>query len=152
MQYRKLVVYISIIYSGLLLGQNRVSASDSLAITKVLYAQQEAWNLGDIDAFMEGYWKSDQLVFSGAAGPTYGWKATRDRYINNYPDQPTMGKLRFTLLNLQQQSPTVVQLIGKFELFREMGDASGYFTLIWRKFGDRWLIVSDHTSASVNHD
>ena len=132
------------------LGQYPLAQEDSLQIVQTLDAQQKAWNSGDIDRFMDGYWKSEKLVFAGASGPTYGWEATRARYLKNYPNITVMGRLQFQILDVQQHSPTTIQLIGKFELFRTIGDARGYFTLHWRKFDSRWLIVSDHTSASPN--
>ena len=51
-----------------------------MAIVSVLYDQEKAWNSFDIDAFMDGYWKSSDLVFCGSSGPVYGWEATRERY------------------------------------------------------------------------
>ena len=32
-------------------------------IEGVMQRQMTAWNEGDLDGFMEGYWKSDSLVF-----------------------------------------------------------------------------------------
>jgi hypothetical protein len=98
---------------------------------------------------MEGYLKSDELVFSGASGPIYGWEATRDRYKRTYSDRVKMGELKFDVLHLLALSPTVIQLQGKFYLTRTIGDAQGFFTLNWVRVKDKWYIISDHTSAST---
>ena len=141
-------------FSGLFLittvlfSQKRLSQIDSLAIVKILHEQQEDWNRGDIDAFMQGYLKSDQLVFSGSSGPIYGWEATRNRYKKTYSDRQKMGKLKFDILNIIGLSSTVIQLQGKFYLSRIIGDTQGYFTLNWIKVNNEWFIISDHTSAS----
>ena len=141
-------------FSGLFLittvlfSQKRLSHIDSLAIIKILHEQQEDWNRGDIDAFMQGYLKSDQLVFSGSSGPIYGWEATRNRYKKTYSDRQKMGKLKFYILNIMALSSTVIQLQGKFYLSRIIGDIQGYFTLNWIKVNNEWFIISDHTSAS----
>lgn len=141
-------------FSGLFLittvlfSQKRLSQIDSLAIIKILHEQQEDWNRGDIDAFMQGYLKSDQLVFSGSSGPIYGWEATRNRYKKTYSDRQKMGKLKFNILNIIGLSSTVIQLQGKFYLSRIIGDTQGYFTLNWIKVNNQWFIISDHTSAS----
>ena len=141
-------------FSGLFLittvlfSQKRLSKIDSLAIVKTLHEQQEDWNRGDIDAFMQGYLKSDQLVFSGSSGPIYGWEATRNRYKKTYSDRQKMGKLKFDILNIIGLSSTVIQLQGKFYLSRIIGDTQGYFTLNWIKVNNEWFIISDHTSAS----
>lgn len=145
---RILFSFILALFSSAVFSQQHLSKNDSLAIVKILYEQQEDWNKGDIDAFMQGYLKSDQLVFSGASGPIYGWESTRARYKRTYSDLQKMGKLKFDVLHLISLSPNVVQLQGKYYLTRTIGDAQGYFTLSWIKKSDQWYIISDHTSAS----
>jgi hypothetical protein len=135
------------LFSCLGFAQYAVKKSDSLAIVNILFQQQADWNAGDIDAFMEGYLKSDQLVFSGASGPIYGWEATRDRYKRTYSDRERMGVLKFDVLHLLALSETVVQLQGKFYLQRTSGDLQGFFTLNWILLNKQWYIISDHTSG-----
>ena len=141
-------------FSGLFLittalfSQKQVSKKDSLVIVNILSKQQDDWNRGDIDAFMQGYLKSDKLVFSGASGPIYGWEETKNRYKKTYSDRQKMGKLKFGVLNIIGLSPNVIQLQGKYFLKRTIGDAQGYFTLNWIRNNNQWYIVSDHTSAS----
>lgn len=118
------------------------------AVRQLLEQQAKDWNNGDIDAFMEGYWKSDQLQFIGAKGVTYGWKSTKDNYKRGYPDKAAMGKLSFDLLGVDKQSRKVVSVTGKFTLKRESGEVlSGYFLLIIKKIKGKWLIIADHTSG-----
>jgi len=117
------------------------------AVKSLLYEQMDDWNKGDIDAFMEGYWKSDKLQFIGSRGVTYGWAQTRENYKKGYPDIATMGKLSFDLIDVTQQSRNVVSVTGKFHLKRdEMDDATGHFLLIVKKIKGKWLIIADHTS------
>ena len=137
-----------VLCSGLLFSQQPINEKDSLAITAILFQQQEDWNKGAIDAFMEGYLNSNELVFSGASGPIYGWEATRERYKRVYSDRQKMGKLKFDILHMLALSPTVIQMQGKFYLTRTIEDAQGYFTLNWIKINGQWFIISDHTSAS----
>ena len=129
-------------------SQQKLETKDSLAVIDILNKQQKDWNRGDIDEFMKGYLKSEKLIFSGSSGPIYGWKATLDRYKKTYSDKEKMGKLKFDILNVIALSPTVVQLQGKFNLTRSIGDAFGYFTLNWIKVKNQWYIISDHTSGS----
>jgi len=144
----KTIVGIGIfLFSCLGFAQYAVKKSDSLAIVNILFQQQADWNAGNIDAFMEGYLKSDQLVFSGASGPIYGWEATRDRYKRTYSDRERMGVLKFDVLHLLALSETVVQLQGKFYLQRTSGDLQGFFTLNWILLNKQWYIISDHTSG-----
>ena len=131
-----------------LYAQEPIEEIDSLQIIQVLFDQQKAWNSTNINAFMEGYWQSDRLVFSGSGGPIYGWEATKKRYEKNYPDAAAMGTLRFTLLDMIQVDENTVQMQGRYDLIRTLGDNHGYFTLLWKKINKRWLIISDHTSAA----
>ena len=141
-------IFFFISINTIVFSQQKLEAKDSLAIIDILNKQEKDWNRGDIDEFMKGYLKSDKLVFSGSNGPIYGWKATLDRYKKTYSDKEKMGKLKFEILNVIALSPKVIQLQGKFNLTRSIGDAFGYFTLNWIKVKNRWYIISDHTSGS----
>ena len=142
-------VFIMLLGSALTLqAQESLSIEDRKLIEEVLNEQETAWNEANVHEFMEGYWKSDSLAFVGSSGPVFGWEATRDRYLKNYPDAAAMGNLRFEIIRMQQVGEGVAQVLGKFILTRDSGEIlSGYFTLIWRKFENGWLIVSDHTSS-----
>ncbi len=144
---RFLCVFLMIGTSSIF-AQTKVSKKDSLQIVQTLFEQEADWNRGDIEAFMEGYIKSDALVFSGASGPIYGWDATRERYKKSYSNRILMGTLKFDILSMILLSPKVVQLQGKFYLTRDIEDSSGYFTLTFLKKQSQWLIISDHTSSS----
>jgi len=116
------------------------------AIRKVMQAQETAWNNGDLEAFMEGYWHADSLRFIGSKGLTYGWDATLANYKKGYPDRATMGKLQFTLISVEKLSGKAAFVIGKWHLKRDAGDLSGHFTLLWKKIKGKWVIVADHSS------
>ena len=143
-----LYIFFFISINPVVFSQLKLETKDSLAIIDILNKQEKDWNRGDIDEFMKGYLKSEKLVFSGSSGPIYGWKATLDRYKKTYSDKEKMGKLKFEILNVIALSPKVIQLQGKFNLTRSIGDAFGYFTLNWIKVKNRWYIISDHTSGS----
>ena len=124
------------------LAQNQ----DAQAIRKVLQVQNEAWNRGNIDEFMNGYWENDSLKFIGKSGVTYGYKATLERYKKNYSDTAQMGKLSFDILEVKRLSPEYYFVVGKWFLKRSVGDIGGTYTLLFRKIKGRWVIVVDHTS------
>ena len=118
-------------------------------ITKAMQDQEAAWNKGDLEAFMIPYWKSDSLKFVGKSGITCGWQNTLDNYKKNYPDKATMGILDFTILSIDQASPSTAIVVGKWHLKRDKsdkGDVGGYFTLVWRRTETKWVIFMDHTS------
>lgn len=115
-------------------------------ITKAMQEQEVSWNKGNLEGFMFHYWKSDSLKFIGQSGITYGWQKTLDNYKKNYPDKATMGTLDFSILSIEQASPSTAIVVGKWHLKRDKGDVGGYFTLVWRRTETRWVIVMDHTS------
>jgi uncharacterized protein (TIGR02246 family) len=119
---------------------------DETEVRNVLAKQNAAWNRGNVDAFMVGYWENDSLMFIGKSGITYGYKNTLANYKRNYPDTTAMGKLTFTLIQVKQLSPEYFHVTGKYYLTRTIGDASGHFTLMFRKINGKWVIISDHSS------
>jgi len=119
---------------------------DESEVRNLLAKQNAAWNRGDIDAFMVGYWENDSLMFIGKSGVTYGYKNTLANYKKNYPDTAIMGKLTFTLIQVKQLSPEYFHVTGKYYLTRTIGDASGHFTLLFRKINGKWVVISDHSS------
>ncbi len=116
------------------------------AILNVLETQRIAWNRGDIDGFMQGYWHSDSLLFVGSTAPTRGWQATLERYKKHYPGKAAMGKLTFTVLKVDLLDETNAFMLGAWHLQREKDAPGGYFTLWFRKINGEWKIVVDHTS------
>lgn len=121
-------------------------SKDEQEIQAVMQAQTIAWNSGNIDAFMKTYWNSDSLLFVGSKGPTYGWQTTLEGYKKRYPDTTVMGKLNFDLLQMKPLSEEYFFVLGKWHLQRTIGDIGGYFTLLFRKIKNYWVIVADHTS------
>ncbi|GAO42822.1 hypothetical protein FPE01S_01_18400 [Flavihumibacter petaseus NBRC 106054] len=95
---------------------------------------------------MKGYWESDSLMFIGSKGVTYGYKATYNRYMTTYDSPEKMGQLKFTLLHVNPLAKGVYQVVGKWQLTRTVGDIGGYYTLLFRFIGGRWVIICDHTS------
>src|ERR1700754_3191931 len=91
-------------------------------IQKVMADQSAAWNRGNIDDFMKGYWNNDSLMFVGSSGITYGYTNTLNNYKKHYDSQDKMGQLFFTLLKLEPLSPDHYFVIGKWQLQRKAGD------------------------------
>jgi len=121
--------------------------ADREAINGVLHAQQEAWNRGDVDAFLVGYWQSSELTFSGTSGVSRGWDGVLTRYKKTYPDRAAMGQLDFSGLEFRFLGPDAALVLGKWHLRRDKGDIGGVFTLVWQRFPNGWKIIHDHTSA-----
>jgi uncharacterized protein (TIGR02246 family) len=121
--------------------------ADWNAIQAVLSAQQTAWNRGDVDTFLVGYWHSPELTFSGSNGVARGWDGVMARYKKNYPDRAAMGQLDFSALEYRFLGPDAALVLGHWHLKREKDELGGVFSLVWQRFPDGWKIVHDHTSA-----
>jgi beta-aspartyl-peptidase (threonine type) len=115
-------------------------------IPQMLEQQAQAWNAGDIDAFMAPYWHSPDLTFSSAGQVTRGWQATLDRYRRRYPTREAMGRLTFSDIEVTQPGPNVALVLGRWRLERTEPIGGG-FTLVLRKYAGNWVIVHDHTSV-----
>lgn len=137
-----LLISLSLLISWNIFAQND---KDFQKVEEILAAQSNAWNEGNIEGFMEYYWKSDNLQFIGSRGITYGWQNTLDNYKKNYPDLEAMGKLSFDIIKVDKRSKKVITLVGKFHLKRDIGDLDGIFLLVWRKIKGKWKIVVDQT-------
>ena len=125
------------------------SKSEVIAeIRAVLSTQQEAWNHGDIDGFMNGYARAETTVFVSSDEVTRGWQTVRDRYVQKYGDRAKMGTLTFSDLEIEQLGPDSAIALGRWELKRANDNPHGRFTLIFRHTPDGWRIVHDHTSAA----
>ena len=123
----------------------RVEAQET-EIRALLQKQTEAWNRGDLEGFMDGYWKNDSLMFIGKSGITYGWQQTLVNYKKGYPDKTAMGQLTFNLIEIKRLSPKYYSVVGKWYLKRSIGDIGGHYTLLMKRINGKWVIIKDHSS------
>lgn len=116
---------------------------DTKAIETVIENQRIAWNNFNIEGFMEGYWKSDELKFYGANGITYGWQNTLNRYKKAYPTKAHTGVLTFKVNSITPIQDESYYVMGEYFLKREAGDANGIFMIIFKKINGEWKIIAD---------
>ena len=140
---KRLILFACIFFS---MYATHAQSKDEAVIRSVLNTQMNAWNRGDLESFMEGYWRSDSLMFIGKSGVTYGWENTLNNYKKGYPDTAAMGKLKFDILEVKRLSVIYFSVVGKWALTRSIGDVSGHFTLLFKKVKNKWVVVSDHSS------
>jgi len=117
-------------------------------IRSILRAQQDAWNRGDIDGFMNGYARSVSTVFISEDSVRRGWETVRARYRQKYSDRAKMGTLSFSDLEINLLSSDAAVALGRWRLERAKDRPHGRFTLIFRRLPEGWRIVHDHTSAA----
>ena len=122
---------------------NSNDEKDIAAIKEVLATQQKAWNNYDLEGFMQGYWKSEELKFYGSNGVTYGWKNTLERYKKGYPSSEHTGELNFVLNEISKIDKESYYVMGEYHLKRSVGDANGIFMIIFKKIKGEWKIIAD---------
>ncbi|MBS1795136.1 MAG: nuclear transport factor 2 family protein [Acidobacteria bacterium] len=115
-------------------------------VRKVLDEQVAAWNRGDIDGFMKGYWNSPEMTFVSGQTVTKGWQPTLERYKKSYDSRAKMGVLSFSELEITVTGKDSAVVLGRFTLEREKDKPTGMFTLNFRRFKAGWRIILDHTS------
>jgi beta-aspartyl-peptidase (threonine type) len=122
------------------------SADD--AVRQVLLDQQAAWNRGDLEAFMTGYWHSPDLTFFSGGGERHGWDDTLARYRERYQGEGhEMGRLTFSDLRVELLGPDAAFVRGHWQVVTSKETLGGLFTLVFKKFPEGWRIVHDHTSS-----
>lgn len=147
---KKLVVIcLLLVFSFSSNAQDTAFEKDRNAILKVLKAQEEAWNNYDIEAFMEGYWKSDELTFYGSGGVIKGWQATLERYRKSYPSKEHFGTLKFNFNEIAPIAEESYYVMGEYHLTRSVGDTNGIFMLVLKRINGEWKVIAD-TSAKIN--
>jgi beta-aspartyl-peptidase (threonine type) len=140
---------LSSLRSRALPGQPQSSDEAIASIRSVLERQEAAWNKGDLDGFLAGYWNSPKVVFQSGGNRYDGWEAMRERYRTRYKAEgKTMGRVSFSRIEIEPLGPQAALVRGTWRLSLPDGaHPGGLFTLIFRQFPEGWKIVHDHTSA-----
>src|SRR5258708_10964020 len=123
--------------------------ADRGAIQAVLSAQQAAWNRGDVDSFLVGYWHSPELTFSGSSGVSRGWDGVMARYKKTYPDKAAMGQLDFSELEFRFLGADAALVLGRWHLKREKDELGDVFSLEWQRVRHGWKNIPAQTHAQA---
>lgn len=133
--------------------------ADLQAVRELLAMQVAAWNRGDLEGYMAGYWRSPQLTFFAGGAVTTGWDETLARYRRRYQGEGrVMGTLTFENLQLELLSNQAALARGRWVLsfappatgaaVTAPGKPSaGLFTVLLRRQPEGWRIVHDHSCS-----
>ncbi len=146
--YKIAVCVLLLLQPFITLAQAGSAETQKSAIRDLLARQVDAWNRGDLETFMAGYWNSPELTFFSGSNVTHGWQPTLERYRKKYQGEgKEMGKLDFFDLRIDMLAPDAAFVRGHWHLKMKNGqEPGGLFTLILRKLPGGWKIVHDHTS------
>jgi ketosteroid isomerase-like protein len=121
----------------------------SQEIAAMLQRSAADWNRGDLAGFMSDYAKDSLTSYMSNGHVQYGWQPLYDRYQRNYfAAGKSRDSLSFDELRVRVLTPDLAYATARFKLSR--GDsvvASGPFTLVLQRHGDRWRILHDHTAS-----
>ena len=124
------------------------ASREQLDVVKVLLAQQDAWNRGDIEAFARSFKDApDTLVVTHQI--SHGFAGLIEEYRHDYPTKAAMGTLTFSELEARSLDAQFAIVVGKYHLERakkEGGNAEGLFSMVLEKTDKGWKIVLDHTT------
>ena len=143
MRHLALTFLVGLITLSSALAQGNVDPEHKKAILEILTQQQEAWSSGDIEGFMEGYWKSDSLKFYNSGGVTLGWSNILQNYKERYPTKAHTGNLRFKINDISRIETQVYYIMGEYFLDRALGEANGIFMIVFKKIDGKWKIIAD---------
>ena len=146
---RAIAIICCIVITSTVTASPEEAANALMQIRSVLQAQQDAWNRGDIDGFMNGYARSASTVFISEDTLRRGWQTVRDRYRKKYSSCAKMGTLTFSHLEITLLSSDSAVASGRWKLNRANDQPHGRFTLILKRLPEGWRIVHDHTSAAA---
>lgn len=118
-------------------------------IGAMLQRSASDWNRGDLAGFMSDYANDSLTSYVAGAHVQYGWQPLFDRYQQNYfAPGKARDSLSFDELRVRALTLDLAYATARFKLSR--GDsvvASGPFTIVLQRRGDRWHILHDHTSS-----
>ena len=143
-----LPIICNVLVAALACASPEHTPNSATEIQSVLSSQQDAWNRGDIDAFMNGYARSESTVFVSEDQVRRGWETVRERYRQKYSDRAKMGTLSFSEIEVAMLSPEAAVVLGRWKLKRANDEPHGRFTLVFKRLPEGWRIVHDHTSAA----
>ncbi|PCH77368.1 MAG: DUF4440 domain-containing protein [Flavobacteriaceae bacterium] len=146
MNINKLILFLLLVSIGCEQVASTVNIDkDSTDIRQVLAQSASDWTKGDLEAYMNAYWESEDLKFIGSSGVTYGWQQTLTNYKKGYPTAAHTGTLTFDIIHVDFLAKDVYSVIGKYKLERTVGEANGIFSLLFKRIDGQWKIIVDHS-------
>ena len=149
---RLAAILLTLLTASLLRAQQpdplHTATRQELNIIKVLIAQENAWNKGDLAAFASSFKDSPDTLF--ITHQVYrGFAGLLDEYKHDYPSRAAMGTLTYSDLEVHPLDENFAVVVGRYHLDRSKkdgGNADGLFTLVFENTDNGWKIVVDHTT------
>ena len=146
------LVLSTVLFAAPVRGQQRdqlfTATQQQLDVTKVLLAQQNAWNKGDLDAYLSRY-KDAPETEAMLSGPVRGLQNIRAAFHANFPSKDAMGELDQSEVAVRALGDNYAIATGKYHLARSKkygGDTQGTFSNVFEKTPKGWVIIFSVTT------
>jgi ketosteroid isomerase-like protein len=114
-----------------------------LDVVKIVLAQRDAWNKGDLDGYLSHY-KNAPDTQAVLATLVRGFDNIRAAYRLNFPNKDSMGSIEDSEVEVRALGDAFALATGKYHLSRSRkagGDVDGTFTELFEKTSAGWQII-----------
>ena len=119
----------------------------SLEVRKAFDAWGEAWNNGDIDGYLEGYFDSPETRVTYNTKVIRGKQVLVDMNKSHFASPEAMGKLSTTHFEVEPIGEMDAVVFGKMKREGGASPVDAVFTAHVRKIEGEWRIISEHGSV-----
>jgi uncharacterized protein (TIGR02246 family) len=118
-----------------------------IEVKQALDGQVAAWNRGDLEAAMDFYWESPEMLWISRDGTEQGWQQVLEMFQKDFTDRSKMGVYTYEPLHIEQVGPEAVYYVYRWQIDLQgkklMGGVSSQ---LWKRIDGRWVIASEHAS------
>ena len=119
------------------------ASRQQLDVVKIILAQQNAWNKGDLDGYLSHY-KDAPDTQAVLANLVRGVDNIRAAYRQNFPNKDAMGEIEDTDIDVRPMGDNYALATGKYHLNRPKksgGAIEGTFMELFEKTATGWQII-----------
>lgn len=122
-------------------------SKDVKAIEALMRTEEEVWNRGDIDAYVQLYAPGDSTRMIYTGGSTHGRDSILAFYKKYWPKEK-MGHLTLTPDGIEVISKKYAYASGFFTVSYPSGKAAkGRFSGLVKKIKGKWYLYTDHSGS-----
>jgi len=127
-----------------------IAHNETAAIEAVMNAQADAWSRGDLDGYLDYFWRDPRLYYASVNTVVRGWDALRESYARRYGEGAQLGHLQFSNVEIELLGEDAAKVSGRFEVTNAAYPATGTYLIVLRKFTDvGWKVVSDQVTPET---
>jgi uncharacterized protein (TIGR02246 family) len=106
----------------------------------------DAWNRHDLDAYLDGFLHSDDIVMVVEGESVRGWDLLSKALHNGYPSPQEMGTLTVDRMQVQMLAPDLGFVLAWYTIVFPKKKVYGTDTAIVKKVPEGWRETISHTS------